>query len=338
MEVKIVEGIENIDVAKWDGFVRSHPAGNSFQMPGMYRVFESTVNYRPYVVACIAGNGDVKGVMLGVRICNGKGVFCSMTARVIVWGGPLAHDDNPDHISLLIKTFSDLVRKDSVYCEIRNLRSPDEKQKKIFAAHGFKYLPHLNIVVNVENREQDLLRKLEPAKRRNLRKAQKEGLTFGRIMAEEEVDEIYDILKEVYRNAGVPLSDISLFRSLFRYLTGDAACRFYKAEYESQIIGVMVVLAHNDRLYEWYVGAREEFYPKRPNEFLVWNVMNEAANEGLRFFDFGGAGKPDEEYGVRNFKKGFGGEVIETGRFNLVFKKVPWLMGNVAVKLIKMLK
>ena len=31
-------------------------------------------------------------------------------------------------------------------------------------------------------------------------------------------------------------------------------------------------------------------------------------------YDFGGAGKPDEEYGVRDFKAKFGGNLVNFGR------------------------
>lgn len=35
----------------------------------------------------------------------------------------------------------------------------------------------------------------------------------------------------------------------------------------------------------------------------------------LKIFDFMGAGKPSEDYGVRDFKGKFGGELVEHGRF-----------------------
>jgi len=335
---RIVRGKENIDEEKWDRFVRSHPAGNVFQRPVMHRVFEDTRNYMPYVAACVDEDGDVKGVLQGVRISNGRGPVRRMTSRVIVYGGPLVLNDDRNCISALLKAFTAMVRKDAVYCEIRNLEVPDENIKEIFSASGFRHFPHLNIVVNAGGTEKELLKKMDPPKRRNVKKALKKGLGFGIIKKEEEIDEVYSILKGVYSKTGLPLSDISLFKVLFRNMSSDGSCRFYKAESDGRMIGVMVVLVNNNSLYEWYVGAKEEIYNMRPNEFLVWNVMLEAQREGLQFFDFGGAGKPGEEYGVRNFKKGFGGDIIETGRFRIVFKRLPWLIGNAGIRLKKVFK
>ncbi len=338
MAVKVVSGFDNIDHDKWKSFVKAHPGGNAFQLPVMNRVFRSAYNYRPFVVACTDEDGDVKGIMQGTKICNGKGLICDMTARVIVWGGPLAEDDDPEYISLLLKTFSDLVKNDCVYCEIRNLKVPAPEQKELFKSSGFEYFPHLNILVNADRNEEDILNNFESSKRRNVKKALKEELEFGKIESIEELHKAYGILKKVYKKTEVPLSDISLFESLFLQGKEDDFCRFYKVTSDGQMAGVMVALVNNNSLYEWYVAGKEEFFSKRPNEFLVWNVILEAKKEGLTFFDFGGAGKPDKEYGVRNFKKGFGGELIETGRFRRVLKKVPWLIGNAAIRIKKHFK
>ena len=40
--------------------------------------------------------------------------------------------------------------------------------------------------------------------------------------------------------------------------------------------------------------------------------------QGFDLFDFGGAGRPDEHYGPREFKAKFGGELVDFGRDVLV--------------------
>jgi lipid II:glycine glycyltransferase (peptidoglycan interpeptide bridge formation enzyme) len=51
-----------------------------------------------------------------------------------------------------------------------------------------------------------------------------------------------------------------------------------------------------------------------PNEILIWYSLSWGADQGYKVYDFGGAGKPDEEYGVRRFKAKFGGELVRFGR------------------------
>jgi dTDP-D-glucose 4,6-dehydratase len=50
------------------------------------------------------------------------------------------------------------------------------------------------------------------------------------------------------------------------------------------------------------------------NELLKWHILHWGAENGYRVYDFGGAGKPDEPYGVRDFKAKFGGELVNFGR------------------------
>ena len=47
---------------------------------------------------------------------------------------------------------------------------------------------------------------------------------------------------------------------------------------------------------------------------LTWGILEWGAKNGYSLYDFGGAGKPDEKYGVRDFKAKFGGELVNFGR------------------------
>ena len=335
MADKIVFGIENIDSALWENFVRNHPRGSTFQMPQMYRVFEATQNYTPFVIALVDEGRAVNGIMQGVKICNGRGTLCRLSARVIVWEGPLVKDNDSAITTKIVKAFSEWVKKESVYTEIRNLHPVDEATKNTINNLGFQYFPHLNIVVGLKDSKEIVFKKLASAKRRSVKKAVSKGLLFDEIKNEKELFVAYSILQEVYKKTEVPLSHYSLFTAMFNSLVPAGLCRFYKAVYAEEIVGIMVALVFNDRLYEWYVGSNREYYSLRPNEFLVWNTMLAAKNENLPFFDFGGAGKPGIEYGVREFKKGFGGDTIETGRFRKVNKKLPWILGSAAIKAMK---
>ena len=46
----------------------------------------------------------------------------------------------------------------------------------------------------------------------------------------------------------------------------------------------------------------------------VKKALKLGAASGCRVFDFGGGGRPDEDYGVRDFKAKFGGELVDYGR------------------------
>ena len=53
--------------------------------------------------------------------------------------------------------------------------------------------------------------------------------------------------------------------------------------------------------------------------------------------DFMGAGKPNIEYGVRDYKLRFGGELKEDGRFTVIFKPMMYRFGLFALKILSKL-
>jgi len=50
-------------------------------------------------------------------------------------------------------------------------------------------------------------------------------------------------------------------------------------------------------------------------------------------FDFMGAGKSGEGYGVRDFKERFGGKLIEYGRFRKIINPVLFRAGELGLKI-----
>ncbi|MDH3683348.1 MAG: GNAT family N-acetyltransferase, partial [Acidimicrobiia bacterium] len=76
----------------------------------------------------------------------------------------------------------------------------------------------------------------------------------------------------------------------------------------------LCLLAHDGVVTYWYTGALREYSKLRASDLMVWRALEIAAARGSHTFDFGGAGKPDEEYGVRDFKVKFGGELVNFGR------------------------
>ena len=66
--------------------------------------------------------------------------------------------------------------------------------------------------------------------------------------------------------------------------------------------------------------------------------MEWGSNNGYKIFDFGGAGKPNLAYGVRDHKLKFGGELVEFGRFEKVHNKFLMKVGELGLKLYKFIK
>jgi lipid II:glycine glycyltransferase (peptidoglycan interpeptide bridge formation enzyme) len=86
------------------------------------------------------------------------------------------------------------------------------------------------------------------------------------------------------------------------------------ARVDEHYIGTCLFLIHKGRIIDWYAGSDRAFSSYCPGELLIWHALQWGKEHHFHLFDFGGAGKPDEDYGPRQFKAKFGGTLVNYGR------------------------
>ena len=128
----------------------------------------------------------------------------------------------------------------------------------------------------------------------------------------------YNKLKETYSNAKIPLVDISLFKAIVSELVPENMAKIWVVKYDNKMIGTIVTLIYKDTIYDWYAGSSRKYLKLCPNDVLPWTVIEWGSKNQYNIFDFGGAGKPTESYGVRDFKKQFGGKLVNFGRYEKI--------------------
>ena len=106
---------------------------------------------------------------------------------------------------------------------------------------------------------------------------------------------------------------------------------------KDEIIGGSVCVAFDNKiLYEWFVCGRDGVYKNIfPSTLATWAAIEYAATNKFEKFDMMGAGKPEEGYGVRQFKAKFGGELVEHGRFLYVINPLLYKTGEFAIKMLR---
>jgi lipid II:glycine glycyltransferase (peptidoglycan interpeptide bridge formation enzyme) len=70
----------------------------------------------------------------------------------------------------------------------------------------------------------------------------------------------------------------------------------------------------------------------------TWAAMEFANNNHIPIFDFMGAGIKGLDYGVRDYKSRFGGELVEYGRFIKIADPILYKIGRFVLKFIKLIK
>ncbi|MBD2700701.1 GNAT family N-acetyltransferase [Spirosoma sp. BT702] len=258
-----------------------------------------------------------------------------VTSRGVIAGGPVAKDNNKEIINGLLAKHKEVNVK-TLYSQVRNLHDT-LAYKEAFQRNNFTYEEHLNFIIDLRKTEDVLWKKIYSKRRNEIRRALNEGCTIHLETSLDSLKSAYAILKEVYQRARLPLPGFEHFSALHEQTSETAGLRLFTAKWEGKIIGCMLCLAHNGTLYDYYAGAYSKFYNKYPNDLLPWEIMKWAKNNGFTQFDFGGAGKPDVHYGVREYKKKFGGQLVNYGRYERIELPVLYTVASVGFRLIRAL-
>lgn len=327
--------IEEINTAEWSEFVRKHPNGNIFQTPEMYEVYHKTPKFTPVVLIAKDENKRLVGCLMSVIQRDYKGFMGELTARSIVMGGPLAENNNPEILDLLLKNYNKIVTTKAIYSQFRNLFTMTNYSQP-FDKNGYRYEEHLDVLIDLKKSKEELVENLHKERKRNIAKAEKEGLTFKVLNDEKHIETVILLLRKTYNRIRVPFSYEKLFFNTQFIL--DNKVKFFGAFWEDKMIAGQVRLCYNGTVYAWYAGSDSDYFNKRPNDFLLWNVILWSKENNYEVFDFGGAGKPNVPYGVRDYKLKFGGELVNYGRYQKEHKRLLMYLGKFAFKLYKIIK
>lgn len=323
---------------QWSDFVWGHPKGNIFQCPEIHEVWKRTEKSHPFLISVINKNNEILGILQGEIQKEYLGILGRFTARSIVWGGPIVINDNQEILDFMQKKYILYIGKKVIYSQFRNFWKQEEIDRNCFKKNGFQFESHLNIIVDLKKTEEELWKEVHSKRRNEIRRAKREGTSVRELKSKNEIEEAFQILSDVYKNARVPMHDFSLFRAAYEILHPKGMVHFFGAFNNGNLIGTIFVLCYKDRVYDWYAGSLREYYQLYPNDILPWEVFLWARDNGYKFFDFGGAGRPDNPYGVRDYKKKFGGEMVIFGRYEKIHKPLMMKFGKLGLKIWKRIR
>ena len=323
---------DQIDQLQWQELIQTSATATWFQTDEAYRFYQFVGGMRAFAYG-VSEEGRLVGVVVGYITKNSNFILQYFTKRSIIYGGPLLHPEISDFaLSALLKTIAQNLDLSPIYIETRNFNDYSQ-WKDIFEINGFAYQPHLNFHVNITTTE---IAQGNIGKHRwkYIRLSMRDG---AKIINNPNIDQVrafYTILKDLYRTkVKTPLWSWEFFERLY-YIEN---AKYILVELDGKIVGgAACVCLPGKALYEWYAcgldNCRDDI---RPTSVAIWGEMQYAAENGYPLFDFMGAGKPDEPYGVRDFKAEFGGELVEHGRFLCVRKSLLYAIGKLGVKWLK---
>ena len=146
-------------------------------------------------------------------------------------------------------------------------------------------------------------------------------------------------MSQTYKVAKLPYPGIDFFHVMYENLAPDKI-KFFSLKKADRYVVSMCGLLFNSTLMPMYLGRTldNDILRTKPVDLFYWEVLLWGMNNNCVTFDWLGAGKPDQEYGVRKFKLQYGGELVELGRYEKVYKPFSMKMGELGIKLRQKLK
>ena len=327
----------DINRDEWSALVAASATGTWFQSAEAYDFFASMPElYRPFAYG-IENDGSLRGVCIGYVTVEKNAVKQFMMRRAIIAGGPVFVDDAADsEVMSLMCAVRKQLQAHAIYVETRNFNDYS-RWKEAFEKAGFSYEPHLNFHVHTDQGWEAVEENIGKHRKKYIRLSFRDGASIEENPTIEQVRAYYDILLDLYRTkVKMPLQPWEFFEKLYHC----PSCKYLLVMFDGQVVGGSIcMLLPGHGVYEWYACGKDGVFKNiHPSSVTKYAGMKYACDNGYAVFDMMGAGKPDEEYGVRDFKAEFGGELVEHGRFLCVTKPLLYKIGVMGVKILKAIK
>lgn len=183
--------------------------------------------------------------------------------------------------------------------------------------------PYGTIIVDLTQPEEALWSGLSSNHRRQVRTAQKHGVTVRKAL--EHIETAHAILRETFGKSDLPFMGLSAFRRMVSGL-GDNVSIFV-AESGGRVQACTVVPFSQHSAYYVYGGSIPDAAPGSMH-LLHWESMRLFRSQGVARYDFVGVRinpeKGSKQEGLLTFKERFGGRLVQGHLWKYPIRRLPY--------------
>jgi len=170
--------------------------------------------------------------------------------------------------------------------------------------------------IQIENAREDVTHALdlrdgieaiwEKGRKRKVKKAKREGVSVRTSAQLEDWSTYFAMYEDSLRRWGDRATsryEWELFETLFR--RNSAHILLWLAYYQEDVVAGALCFSSKRHVVYWHGAALKEYFPLRPVNLLMYEIIRAAAQQGYWWFDFNPSGGHE---GVAAFKKSFGAQ------------------------------
>lgn len=165
----------------------------------------------------------------------------------------------------------------------------------------------------------ELLASFKRNTRNHIRKAEKQGVKI-RSLEREDLKYLKSITEQTASRRAFTDKPLSYYEAMYDLFAKRNEVKFILAEAEidgkTTPLSAAMFMTYGDEIVYLFSGSDEKYMRDYNAQYLIqWHMIKFAAENGFKRYNFYGInGLPDpssKDYGIYEFKKGFGGQVIE---------------------------
>lgn len=275
---------------KWDDFVNNRHDATFFHLSGWKEVIERSFGHKTYYLY-VENKGAITAILPLAHIKSALFGNALTSLSFCVYGGIVGSDQ--ESMQLLDKRACELAEELGVdYLELRNRSrlAPDRPFKDLYVT--FRKM----LDADVEKNMQAIPRK----QRATIRKGIAAGLQSH---LDSNVERFYQAYSESVRNLGTPVFSKKYFQILKEIFQDQ--CEILTVEKDGQLISSVMSFYFKDEVLPYYGGGTDLARAVQGNDFMYWEVMRRAVENGVKVFDYG---RSKIGTGSYSFKKHWGFE------------------------------
>lgn len=313
--------VENPSVELWNSFLNiNQPEGDLAQCFEMGEITKMTYPRTKVVRLSIAHNGELVGIVQGTYSS-----YFGFGMTLGVMNGPIVDAETKERNQLvgsLLKELEDYCRRKRI---IRaQISVPDSWQfQEVFHKMGYASAKIENeYVVNLEEGVQKLWEKVNHNKRRNIKKAVKEGVEIVQSRSQEDLRTFYSMLQGSAERKGFSIQPPSWYEAVWKIYKPELS-KVFLAYWKGKSVSGVYIVIHGKTVYALNAGSRTEGWEVRPNDILHWKVMEWASQNGYSKYGMGTVPEPppteeSSEWGIWRWKKEWNGNLEKIQTFDKI--------------------
>lgn len=213
-------------------------------------------------------------------------------------------------------------------------------------ASAHPLLTKYTFILDLTKTEEELLEKMHPKTRYNIKVAQKKGVEIIEDNSDKAFAEYLRLTRETTSRQNFYAHSQDYHKLMWETLKtkGDfnkdvLTAHLFKAVYNHEILVAWIVFVYKDILYYPYGASSSNHREVMASNLMMWEIIKWGKKLGLKKFDMWGSLGPtpdpkDPWFGFHRFKQGYGGKLVEfVGSYDLVINKKGYLVYKILDKI-----